>query len=113
MDSVDISTTTSSVSPTLMHQLLMSSTADNITSVDSSNSSISLGLVNGSVNPGLVDYDLQLHDSDLETTSSMSQPVAYQNHHPVTIVFLCVVYGFLSLTAFLGNAMVIWIICKL
>ena len=36
----------------------------------------------------------------------------WQSHHPVTIVVLCVIYGCLSLTAFFGNVLVIWIICK-
>ena len=36
----------------------------------------------------------------------------YQHHHVAVIVFLCCVYGLLSLTAFFGNVMVIWIICE-
>ena len=34
----------------------------------------------------------------------------YQTHHPAVVVFLCIVYAVLSLVAFAGNALVIWII---
>ena len=36
----------------------------------------------------------------------------YGQHSLVTIVSLSIVYGLLSLMAFLGNSIVIWIICK-
>ena len=35
---------------------------------------------------------------------------AYETHHPAVVVFLCIVYAVLSLVAFTGNALVIWII---
>ena len=38
---------------------------------------------------------------------------AYQTHHPAVVVFLCVVYAALSLVAFSGNALIIWIIREL
>jgi hypothetical protein len=34
----------------------------------------------------------------------------YQTHHPAVIVVLCILYAILSLIAFTGNALVIWII---
>ena len=37
----------------------------------------------------------------------------YQTHHPAVVVFLCIVYAVLSLVAFTGNALVIWIIREL
>ena len=36
----------------------------------------------------------------------------YQTHHPAVVVFLCIVYAVLSLVAFAGNALVIWIVCE-
>ncbi len=33
-----------------------------------------------------------------------------QQHHPATVAVLCSIYGLISLTAFAGNALVIWII---
>ena len=36
----------------------------------------------------------------------------YGQHSLVTIVSLSILYGLLSLMAFLGNSIVIWIICK-
>eukprot|EP00095_Tigriopus_kingsejongensis_P009677 maker-scaffold84_size396325-snap-gene-0.19 protein:Tk09677 transcript:maker-scaffold84_size396325-snap-gene-0.19-mRNA-1 annotation:"tachykinin-like peptides receptor 99d-like" len=35
---------------------------------------------------------------------------AYQNHPLGVIVLLCIIYGLISLTAFLGNILVLWII---
>ena len=36
----------------------------------------------------------------------------FQKHSVWTIVSLSIVYGLLSLTAFVGNTLVIWVICK-
>ena len=47
--------------------------------------------------------------SENQTVTEVSQ---YQEHHLVTIVLLCSIYGLLSLTAFLGNMALIWIICE-
>ncbi len=47
-----------------------------------------------------------------EEKEEEDQLETWQHHHPATIVVLCFIYGMLSLTAFVGNVLVIWIICK-
>ncbi|XP_059096969.1 RYamide receptor-like isoform X2 [Tigriopus californicus] len=44
---------------------------------------------------------------EIETTKQISQ---YQSHHIGTVVLLCLIYGLISLTAFVGNVLVLWII---
>ena len=41
-----------------------------------------------------------------------STEVDYGEHSVGTIISLSIAYGLLSLTAFVGNFIVIWIICK-
>jgi hypothetical protein len=37
-------------------------------------------------------------------------PVAFQQHHVATVVVLCCLYAALTITALLGNILVIWIV---
>ena len=46
----------------------------------------------------------------MSSVSVVYEVSEYQTHHPVVVVFLCIVYAVLSLVAFAGNALVIWII---
>ena len=48
--------------------------------------------------------------NDLNINSVIYEISEYQTHHPAVVVFLCIVYAVLSLVAFAGNALVIWII---
>lgn len=47
-----------------------------------------------------------------ENANNLTERRDYGDHSVWTIVSLSVVYGLLSLTAFVGNTLVIWIICK-
>ena len=44
---------------------------------------------------------------------NFSTSTEFGAHSVWTIVSLSIVYGLLSLTAFVGNMLVIWVICKL
>ena len=44
---------------------------------------------------------------------NFSTSTEFGAHSVWTIVSLSIVYGLLSLTAFVGNTLVIWVICKL
>ena len=52
--------------------------------------------------------------SDLPTQILLNHPnnTEFMVHSVVTVVSLSIVYGLLSLTAFVGNMLVIWVICK-
>ena len=53
----------------------------------------------------------QRHNHNTMSSVSVVYEVSeYQTHHPAVVVFLCIVYAVLSLVAFAGNALVIWII---
>ena len=47
-----------------------------------------------------------------DSMSANSTEVDYGEHSVGTIISLSIAYGLLSLTAFVGNFIVIWIICK-
>ena len=47
-----------------------------------------------------------------DSMSENSTEVDYGEHSVGTIISLSIAYGLLSLTAFVGNFIVIWIICK-
>ena len=49
---------------------------------------------------------------NLSSSEDVSYGNEYQQHHVATIITFCLIYGMISLSAFLGNVMVIWIICK-
>ena len=50
-----------------------------------------------------------MSDNQNQSSTEVSQ---YQEHHLAAIVFLCSIYGLLSLTAVVGNVAIIWIICE-
>ena len=49
---------------------------------------------------------------DSINSSSIEKVRDFGAHSVWTIVSLSIVYGLLSLTAFVGNTLVIWVICK-
>lgn len=53
-----------------------------------------------------------MNESSLNLSITAVTPPDYGDHSVWTIVSWSIVYGLLSLTAFVGNSVVVWIICK-
>ena len=51
-------------------------------------------------------------DESVNNTSNKTESVNFSDHNIVSIVVLTLIYGSLSLTACVGNLLVIWIIGK-